>query len=57
LAYIILNYEFKTEVDGKRPQNKAFALSVIPDTSAKILFRERKGRKESFANSVIAGDV
>lgn len=53
MAYIILNYEFKTEVDGQRPQNKYFAHSRVPDTSAKIMYRERKGRKESVANSLI----
>lgn len=53
LAYIILNYELKPEIDGHRPPNKFFAYVRIPDISVGVMFRERKDRKQSFANSLI----
>ncbi|KAI5816999.1 cytochrome P450 [Pyronema omphalodes] len=55
VAYIIINYEFKFE-DGKRPENRYYAYSCVPDLKAKILYRERADRHESFANSCLRRD-
>jgi hypothetical protein len=52
MGYILCNYEFKFE-NGKRPENTCFAYSCVPDMSAKIMYRERADRNESFANSCL----
>ncbi|KAJ7158702.1 hypothetical protein C8R46DRAFT_907044, partial [Mycena filopes] len=39
LAYLILHYDVKTPVDGKRPPDEWFGPTSHPASSAEILFR------------------
>ena len=41
LAVTLLNYDVKTK-DGRRPENQALQHLIVPDMSAKILFKKRK---------------
>ena len=41
LAYLVVNYDFKIEGDGPRPSNVYFAESVVPNPTAKVMFRKR----------------
>ena len=40
-AYVVLNYDIKFEQQGFRPPNKLFGLAIVPDPSARVLFRQR----------------
>jgi cytochrome P450 len=40
LSHILLNYDVKLET-SKRPENRFFALSILPDTTAKVFFKRR----------------
>lgn len=42
MAYIVMNYDIKCEHEGVRPENIHSNLAVIPDPTAKILFRKRR---------------
>lgn len=42
LAYIVVNYDVRTEVEGVRPRNWAIGPQPLPDSKAKILFRKRR---------------
>lgn len=42
LAHIVINYDIKLEEEGVRPPNKWFGLTLIPDPTAKLLFRKRQ---------------
>ncbi|KAF8165943.1 cytochrome P450 [Crassisporium funariophilum] len=42
LAHIVTTYDVKTEVEGVRPDSVWSEASVIPNLSAKILFRKRR---------------
>lgn len=44
MAHLVLNYDVKLELEGVRPPNVEIALAVIPNISAKVLFRRRMGR-------------
>lgn len=48
LAYIICNYDFK--IEGKRPPNKFFSFSCLPDLNVELLFRVRVDAEKSFVN-------
>ena len=41
MAYIIMNYDVKTEKEGVRPPNFIKAMNVIPNPMANVLFRKR----------------
>ena len=41
LAFLLLRYDVKTVVDGVRPADMKFQITIIPDRKAKILFRKR----------------
>ena len=41
LAYLVVSYDFKIEGDGPRPSNVYFAESVVPNPTAKVMFRKR----------------
>lgn len=42
LAHLVLTYDVKLEKEGVRPPNLEIALAVVPNISAKVLFRRRK---------------
>ncbi|OBZ79756.1 Ent-kaurene oxidase [Grifola frondosa] len=42
LAYIVLHYDVKFEDEGKRPENVAFGVNVVPALDAQVLFRKRR---------------
>lgn len=42
LAHLVLNYDMKLEKEGVRPPNFEIALAVVPNLTAKVLFRRRK---------------
>ncbi|KAI0719015.1 cytochrome P450 monooxygenase [Fomitopsis betulina] len=42
LAYILLNYDFKLEKPGGRPENLYLGPSILPHPRAKVMFRRRK---------------
>ena len=42
LAYLISNYDFKLDGDGKRPPNFHFVFSVVPALDGRVVFRFRK---------------
>ncbi len=42
VAYILLHYDLKLPGDGTRPKNVYTARGILPDPSAKVLFRKRK---------------
>lgn len=41
MAYLVLNYDIRAEEEGVRPPNVIDALTIIPDPTAKVLFRKR----------------
>ena len=41
LAFILLRYDVKMEVDGVRPPDIKFQVTILPDMKAKVLFRKR----------------
>jgi hypothetical protein len=41
LAYVVLNYDVKTEEDGVRPSAKWFAHQSVPNPTASVMFRKR----------------
>lgn len=43
LAFVVLNYDVKLEKDGVRPPDEYFGNSIIPNRTAKVLFRKRAG--------------
>ncbi|KAF7792531.1 hypothetical protein EIP86_003572 [Pleurotus ostreatoroseus] len=42
LAHVIMNYDVKFENEGVRPRNKWFGMSLVPDPTARVLFRKRQ---------------
>lgn len=42
MAYILLTYDVKTEVEGVRPENVYMGTRFSPNPKAKILFKARK---------------
>ena len=42
LAFLVINYDFKLADGEARPSTFYFADAVIPNPSAKLLFRKRK---------------
>ncbi|OCH95708.1 cytochrome P450 [Obba rivulosa] len=42
LAYILINYDVKFEREGVRPENKWISTAIVPDPTAKVLFRKRQ---------------
>ncbi|KAK7686505.1 hypothetical protein QCA50_010103 [Cerrena zonata] len=40
-AHVVMNYDIRFANDGPRPENVWFANTVIPDPTAKVLFRKR----------------
>ena len=45
LAYILLNYDFKLEKPGGRPENLYLGPSILPNPRAKVMFRKRKASR------------
>ncbi|EJD07461.1 cytochrome P450 [Fomitiporia mediterranea MF3/22] len=41
MAYLILNYDVKAEVEGVRPENEYYRNQLSPNSKAKILLRKR----------------
>ena len=41
MAYLILNYDMKMEVDGVHPESFYWATTIIPNPTAKIMFKKR----------------
>ena len=41
MAYVVMNYDVRTEKEGVRPPNYDAGLSVLPNPMAKVLFRKR----------------
>ncbi|KAF8209541.1 cytochrome P450 [Mycena galopus ATCC 62051] len=41
LAHVVINHDLKAEVEGVRPPNNIFGLSIAPNASAKVRFRKR----------------
>jgi len=41
LAHVLLNYDIKMANDAGRPPNITIASEMMPDPSAKVLFRKR----------------
>ena len=41
-AHIVLNYDIKFENDGARPEDVWFGNAIIPNPTAKVLFRKRQ---------------
>lgn len=44
MAYLVMNYDIKMKTPGVRPPNLEFALAVVPNPFAKVLFRRRKSK-------------
>ena len=42
MAYVVMNYDIRTEEEGVRPPNYISGMAVIPNPMAKVLFRKRK---------------
>jgi hypothetical protein len=42
MAYLLLNYDVRTEVEGVRPQNMCIGTSILPDMRANVLFKKRE---------------
>ena len=42
LAFLVVNYDFKLAEGTERPLNLYFAEQVVPDPTAKLLFRKRQ---------------
>ena len=42
LAFLVINYDFKLADGEGRPSTFYFADAVIPDPSAKLMFRKRR---------------
>ena len=41
MAHIVLNYDIKFEKEGVRPPNQWLGTVVLPNPTAKVLFRKR----------------
>ena len=41
-AHIIMNYDVRFENDGPRPEDVWLGNAIIPDPTAKVLFRKRQ---------------
>ena len=41
MAYLILNYDIKAELEGVRPPNVYHAIRVVPNPKAKVLLKKR----------------
>ncbi|KAF8209559.1 cytochrome P450, partial [Mycena galopus ATCC 62051] len=41
LAHVVINYDLKAEVEGVRPPDNSFGLTIAPNASAKVRFRKR----------------
>ncbi|KAJ7736199.1 cytochrome P450 [Mycena maculata] len=42
LAHVVINYDVRAEVEGLRPPDDVFGISVIPNRKAKIWFKKRQ---------------
>ncbi|EMD34619.1 hypothetical protein CERSUDRAFT_86021 [Gelatoporia subvermispora B] len=42
LAHVLINYDVKFEREGVRPENKWVASTIVPEPTAKVLFRKRQ---------------
>lgn len=42
LAYVVSNFDVRTEESGVRPPNVYFGVTTFPNPDAKLLFRRRK---------------
>ena len=42
MAHIVMNYDVKFEDEGVRPPNMWFGINVVPDPTAKVMFRKRQ---------------
>lgn len=42
LAHILFTYDVKFENEGVRPPNQCFATYILPDPTAKVMFRKRQ---------------
>ncbi|KAJ7192114.1 cytochrome P450 [Mycena pura] len=40
LAHVVINYELKAEVEGVRPQDNTFGITIAPNASARVAFRK-----------------
>lgn len=43
LAHVVLNYDVKMENEGVRPADNKFGAEVVPNPTAQVMFRRRKG--------------
>ena len=41
MAYVVMKYDVKAEVEGVRPENVFKGTRFIPDPTAKVLFKKR----------------
>ncbi|KAJ7745609.1 cytochrome P450 [Mycena olivaceomarginata] len=41
LAHVVINYDLKAEVEGVRPRDSVFGLSITPNSTAKVQFQKR----------------
>ena len=41
MAYLLMNYDVKFEVEGIRPPNVYMATRLIPNPTAKVLIKKR----------------
>ena len=42
MAYLLMNYDIKAEVDGVRPKNYHMGIRLIPDPNGKVMLKKRK---------------
>jgi hypothetical protein len=42
LAHILVTYDVKLENEGVRPPNECFATYILPNQTAKVMFRKRQ---------------
>ena len=42
MAYLLVNYDFKFDGDGLRPENQYRGYNITPDLSKRMLFKQRK---------------
>ncbi|KAJ7876913.1 cytochrome P450 [Mycena olivaceomarginata] len=41
LAHVVINYDLKAEVEGVRPRDSVFGVSITPNSTAKVQFQKR----------------
>jgi hypothetical protein len=42
LAHLVINYDVKAEVEGVRPPDPVFKISIGPSPTGKVFFRKRQ---------------